>query len=109
VSHFQTEAGARLASSRKQQARDERGEQGERGGPEEAAPEASRQYLREHQSPALIAWGPHDGYMPEAARAYLRDPPDAALRRLNRGHWALETNLDEIVGLTRDFLGRVFG
>jgi hypothetical protein len=24
-------------------------------------------YLREHQPPTLIAWGPHDGYMPEAA------------------------------------------
>ncbi|MHA6628947.1 hypothetical protein ACU61A_26220 [Pseudonocardia sichuanensis] len=42
-------------------------------------------------SPTLIAWGPHDGYMPEgAARAYLRDLP--------------ETHLDEIVALTRVFL-----
>ncbi|GGT14320.1 alpha/beta fold hydrolase [Streptomyces chromofuscus] len=65
-------------------------------------------YLREHRPPTLIAWGPHDGYMPEAAaRAYLRDLPDAELHLLDGGHWALETNLDEIVALTRDFLGRV--
>jgi pimeloyl-ACP methyl ester carboxylesterase len=65
-------------------------------------------YLREHQPPTLIVWGPQDGYMPEgAARAYLRDLPDAELHLLDGGHWALETNLDEIVSLARDFLGRV--
>lgn len=65
-------------------------------------------YLREHQPPTLIVWGPQDGYMPQgAARAYLRDLPNAELHLLDGGHWALETNLDEIVHLTRDFLGRV--
>jgi pimeloyl-ACP methyl ester carboxylesterase len=65
-------------------------------------------YLREHRPPALIVWGPHDGYMPEgAARAYLRDLPDAELHLLDAGHWALETHLDDVVALSRDFLGRV--
>jgi pimeloyl-ACP methyl ester carboxylesterase len=65
-------------------------------------------YLRDHRPPTLIAWGPQDGYMPEAsARAYLRDVPDAELHLLDGGHWALETNLGEIVGLARDFLSRV--
>lgn len=65
-------------------------------------------YLRKHRPPTLIVWGPQDGYMPEgAARAYLRDLPDAELHLLNGGHWALETNLDEIVALSRAFLGRV--
>jgi pimeloyl-ACP methyl ester carboxylesterase len=65
-------------------------------------------YLRQHQPPTLIAWGPQDGYMPEgAARAYLRDLPKAELHLLDGGHWALETNLDEIVALARDFLSRV--
>ncbi len=65
-------------------------------------------YLRKHQPPTLIVWGPQDGYMPEgAARAYLRDLPNAELHLLDGGHWALETNLEEIVALTRDFLGRV--
>jgi pimeloyl-ACP methyl ester carboxylesterase len=67
-------------------------------------------YLREHRPPALIVWGPQDGYMPEgSARAYLRDLPDAELHLLDGGHWALETNLDEIVALTRDFLARLPG
>ncbi|WP_375754790.1 alpha/beta fold hydrolase [Corallococcus exercitus] len=65
-------------------------------------------YLREHQPPTLIVWGPQDGYMPEpAARAYLRDLPHAELHLLDGGHWALETNLEEVVALSRDFLGRV--
>jgi pimeloyl-ACP methyl ester carboxylesterase len=65
-------------------------------------------YLREHRPPTLIVWGPQDGYMPEqSAKAYLRDLPDAELHLLDGGHWALETNLDEIVALARDFLGRV--
>jgi pimeloyl-ACP methyl ester carboxylesterase len=65
-------------------------------------------YLREHQPPTLILWGPQDGYMPEAsARAYLRDLPNAELHLLDGGHWLLETNLEEAVDLTRDFLSRV--
>jgi pimeloyl-ACP methyl ester carboxylesterase len=65
-------------------------------------------YLREHQPPTLIVWGPRDGYMPEgSARAYLRDLPDAEFHLLDGGHWALETNLAEIAALARDFLGRV--
>lgn len=65
-------------------------------------------YLREHRPPALILWGPQDGYMPEAAaRAYLRDLPGAHLHLFNDGgHWLLETHLAEVVPLLRDFLAR---
>lgn len=67
-----------------------------------------RQYLGVHRPPAMILWGPQDGYMPEkSARAYLRDLPDAELHLLDAGHWLLEVQLDEAVRLTRDFLGRV--
>ena len=67
-----------------------------------------RQYLREHRPPTLIVWGPQDHYMPEqSAKAYLRDLPDAELHLLDGGHWLLETHLDEVVPLLRDFLGRV--
>lgn len=65
-------------------------------------------YLRAHQPPTLIVWGPQDGYMPAAsARAYLRDLPNAELHLLDGGHWLLETNLDEVARLARDFLTRV--
>ncbi|RUM10259.1 alpha/beta hydrolase [Rhizobium fabae] len=67
-----------------------------------------RNYLAKHRPPTLIVWGPQDGYMPEkSARAYLRNLPDAELHLLDGGHWLLETNLDEVLSLVRDFLGRV--
>jgi pimeloyl-ACP methyl ester carboxylesterase len=67
-----------------------------------------RRYLAEHRPPTLIVWGPQDAYMPEqSARAYLRDLPDAELHLLDGGHWLLETHLDEVVALVRDFLRRV--
>ena len=65
-------------------------------------------YLREHQPPALIVWGPHDGYMPEkSARAYHRDLPEAPLHLLGGGHWLLETHLDDVVPLVEDFLSHL--
>lgn len=68
---------------------------------------AHRRYLREYHPPTLIVWGPQDFYMPEkSARAYLRDLPAAELHMLDGGHWLLETNLDEVVPLIRDFLDR---
>ncbi|TBE18067.1 alpha/beta fold hydrolase [Rhizobium ruizarguesonis] len=67
-----------------------------------------RKYLQEYQPPTLIVWGPNDHYMPEkSARAYLRDLPDAELHLLGGGHWLLETHLDDVVALMREFLGRV--
>jgi pimeloyl-ACP methyl ester carboxylesterase len=67
-----------------------------------------RRYLRKYQPPSLIIWGPEDHYMPEkSARAYLRDLPKAELHLLDGGHWLLETHLDQVVGLVRDFLDRV--
>jgi pimeloyl-ACP methyl ester carboxylesterase len=65
-------------------------------------------YLRDSRVPALIVWGPEDGYMPpESARAYLRDLPKAELHLLEgAGHWLLETHFDEALPLVRDFLSR---
>jgi pimeloyl-ACP methyl ester carboxylesterase len=65
-----------------------------------------QRYLREHQPPTLIVWGPEDGYMPEpSARAYLRDLPNAQLHVLEgAGHWLLETHLAQVAPLVHDFL-----
>ena len=70
-----------------------------------------QRYLREHQPPTLIVWGPEDGYMPaDSARAYLRDLPKADLHLLEgAGHWLLETHFEEALPLARDFLTRVHG
>lgn len=68
-------------------------------------------YLRQQRPPTLILWGPRDGYMPEgAARAYLRDLPQAELHLFeDGGHWLLETHLQEVAVLVRDFLERTLG
>jgi surfactin synthase thioesterase subunit len=44
-----------------------------------------------------------------AARAYVRDVPNAELHLVDGGHWLLETNLQEVVLRSRDFLARVHG
>ncbi len=69
---------------------------------------AFQEYFRMHQPPALIAWGENDAiFGPDGARAYARDLPDAEIHLLDAGHYALETNGDEIAALVRGFLDRV--
>jgi pimeloyl-ACP methyl ester carboxylesterase len=64
-------------------------------------------YFRRHQPPVLIAWGKNDQIFPAAGAApYKRDLKTLETHLLDAGHFALETNGDEIAGLMRDFLGR---
>jgi pimeloyl-ACP methyl ester carboxylesterase len=68
---------------------------------------AWQSYFRTHQPPMLIAWGTHDQIFPAAgAEPYKRDLKTLEYHLLDAGHFALETNVDEIAGLMRDFLGR---
>jgi pimeloyl-ACP methyl ester carboxylesterase len=54
-------------------------------------------FLRERQPDTLILWGQNDIiFTPEGGEAYLRDLPNAALVRLDTGHFAVEDKLDEI-------------
>ena len=55
----------------------------------------------------LIAWGAHDQIFPAAgAEPYKRDLKTLDYHLLDAGHFALETHVDEIAGLMRDFLAR---
>jgi pimeloyl-ACP methyl ester carboxylesterase len=64
-------------------------------------------YFREHQPPMLIVWGKNDQIFPPAgAEPYKRDIKTLEFHLLDAGHFALETNGDEIAKLMRDFLGR---
>ena len=68
---------------------------------------AWQSYFRTHQPPMLIAWGTHDQIFPAAgAEPYKHDLKTLEYHLLDAGHFALETNVDEIAGLMRDFLGR---
>ncbi len=55
-----------------------------------------QQYLRTHRPPLLAMWGKNDAFfIPPGAEAFKRDVPDADVRFLDAGHFALETNLDD--------------
>ncbi len=67
-------------------------------------------YFREHQPPALIAWGKNDHIFPaEGASPYKRDLEDLELHLLDTGHFALEEDGARIAALIRDFLSRKVG
>jgi pimeloyl-ACP methyl ester carboxylesterase len=56
-----------------------------------------QQYLRTHRPPLLAMWGKNDTFfIPPGAEAFKRDVPDADLRFLDTGHFALETNVDDV-------------
>jgi pimeloyl-ACP methyl ester carboxylesterase len=64
-------------------------------------------YFRKHQPPMLIAWGKNDQIFPAAgAEPYKRDLKTLEFHLLDAGHFALETNGDEIAKLMREFLGK---
>ena len=64
-------------------------------------------YFRERRPPLLAVWGANDPFfLPAGAEAFRRDLPDAEVRFLDAGHFALETHGREIAALMRDFLGR---
>ena len=55
----------------------------------------------------LIAWGKHDKIFPaEGAEPYKRDLKTLEFHLLDAGHFALETNGDEIAKLMRDFFAK---
>ncbi|MGC2130002.1 MAG: alpha/beta fold hydrolase, partial [Candidatus Aquilonibacter sp.] len=57
-----------------------------------------QQYLRTHRPPLLAMWGKNDTFfIPPGAEAFKRDVPDADVRFLDTGHFALETNVDDLV------------
>ncbi|MBD0709687.1 MULTISPECIES: alpha/beta fold hydrolase [unclassified Streptomyces] len=66
-----------------------------------------QRYFRESRVPLLAVWGAHDEiFGPEGARAFRRDLPEAEVRLLPTGHFALETHCAEIADLVADFLKR---
>ena len=66
------------------------------------------EYFRKHRPPTLAVWGRNDPFfLPEGAEAFRRDIPDAEIRFVEAGHFALEGHLDEVAGIIRAFLARV--
>jgi len=64
-------------------------------------------YFRRHQPPTLAIWGRNDPFFtPPGAEAFKRDNPNAEVRFLDTGHFAIETHGPEIAAHMLAFLAR---
>ena len=64
-------------------------------------------YFREHHPKLLAIWGKNDPFfLPAGAEAFRRDIPQAEVRLLDTGHFALETHAAEIASEISTFLDR---
>ena len=64
-------------------------------------------YLRDRRPPLLAIWGRNDPFfIPSGAEAFRRDVPDADIRFVDSGHFALETHAGEIGAAVREFLAK---
>ncbi len=60
-------------------------------------------YFRTHQPRFLAIWGKNDPFfLPPGAEAFKRDIPNAVVRFLDTGHFALETHAAEIATAIRE-------
>jgi pimeloyl-ACP methyl ester carboxylesterase len=68
---------------------------------------AFQEYFRTSRPPLLAVWGSNDPFfLPAGAEAFKRDIPDADVRFVPTGHFALETHATEIAAAIREFLAR---
>ena len=66
------------------------------------------EYFRATRVPLLAAWGRGDEiFGPAGAEAFADDLPGAEIHLLDGGHFLLESALDEVTELIRDFLAKV--
>ncbi len=71
---------------------------------------AFQEYFRTSRPPLLAVWGKNDPFfLPSGAEGFKRDLPDAEVRFLDTGHFALETHVDEIGTAMAQFLVRTLG
>jgi pimeloyl-ACP methyl ester carboxylesterase len=64
-------------------------------------------YFRSKQPPLLAVWGKNDPFfLPPGAEAFKRDNPNAEVHFFDTGHFALETHVEEIAPVIREFLNR---
>jgi pimeloyl-ACP methyl ester carboxylesterase len=68
---------------------------------------AWQQYFRTSRPPLLAIWGKNDPFfLPPGAEAFKRDIPDAEVRFLDTGHFALETNVEDVASAISEFLAQ---
>ena len=68
---------------------------------------AFQEYFRTSRPPLLAVRGRNDPFfLPTGAEAFKRDIPDADIRFVDTGHFALETHVEEIAAAIGEFLTR---
>jgi pimeloyl-ACP methyl ester carboxylesterase len=69
-----------------------------------------QKYFSDAKPPLLAIWGKHDPFfIPAGAEAYRRDNPNAVVKFLDTGHFALETHVEEIAKAIGHLMGRANG
>ena len=69
--------------------------------------ERLHEYFRCYQPPLLALWGRNDPFfLPAGAEAFRRDNPNAEVRFLDSGHFAIETHGHAIAAAMLEFLDR---
>jgi pimeloyl-ACP methyl ester carboxylesterase len=64
-----------------------------------------QEYFRKSKPPLLAIWGRFDPFfIPAGAEAFKRDNPNATVQLLDTGHFALETNVQDVATAMRQFL-----
>jgi pimeloyl-ACP methyl ester carboxylesterase len=64
-----------------------------------------QEYFRDSKPPLLAIWGKNDPFfIPAGAEAFRRDLPNAEVRFLDTGHFAIETHAVEIAAAIKAFL-----
>jgi pimeloyl-ACP methyl ester carboxylesterase len=63
-----------------------------------------QEYFRKSKPPLLAIWGKNDPFfIPAGAEAFRKDIPNAQIRFLNTGHFAIETHVEEIAAAMKEF------
>jgi len=66
---------------------------------------AFQEYFRTSRPPLLAVWGRNDPFfLPAGAEAFKREIPDADVRFVDTGHFALETHAEQIATAIGKFL-----
>jgi len=67
-----------------------------------------QKWLRDHQPPMLVLWGRYDpSFLVAGAEAYRKDVPTAEVHILDAGHFALDEQAGQVIGLTEAFMEKV--
>lgn len=67
-----------------------------------------QKYFRDYKPPILAVWGNKDPYFsPAGAEGFKKDDPNTTVKFYNTGHFALETNGDDIGRDILDFMEKL--